>query len=177
MRIIAGTLGGRQFESPHGHHTHPMSEKVRGALFNMLGDITDLTVLDPFAGSGALCYEAMSRGASEVQAIELDKTAQSAVRQNTINLGLADKISLFPGNCLSWSSRNRTKLFDLVLCDPPYDRILIRSIQKLGSHAKVGGLLALSWPGHLKAEDLVGFEQLKISNYGDAQLVFYKRIT
>ena len=62
MRIIAGSLGGRVFKAPSGHRTHPMSEKIRGAIFNALGDISDLTVLDAFTGSGALCFEAVSRG-------------------------------------------------------------------------------------------------------------------
>ena len=177
MRIIAGRLGGRQFSGLAGRYTHPMSEKARGALFNTLGDIGGLTVLDPFAGSGALSYEAISRGASEVYAIEIDKTAQSMIKKNIEELGLENVVSLFPGNCLSWSSRYATKHFDLVICDPPYDRILIRSIQKLSSHVKQGGLLVLSWPGHLGIEELAGFEQIKVSNYGDIQLVFYRRIS
>jgi 16S rRNA G966 N2-methylase RsmD len=57
MRVIAGSLGGRPFESPHGHRTHPMSEKVRGAIFGILGDIEGLTVLDIFAGSGATRHQ------------------------------------------------------------------------------------------------------------------------
>ena len=60
MRIIAGTLGGRNFDSK-SQATHPMSEKMRGALFNVLGDIDGLKVLDCFAGSGAIGFEAISR--------------------------------------------------------------------------------------------------------------------
>lgn len=176
MRIIAGYLGGRQFDSPKGHRTHPMSEKVRGALFNMLGDIKGLTVLDPFAGSGALSFEAVSRGALSALAIEMDKSAQECIRRNTDLLGLTETVTMFSGNCLRWSPRNVKVQFDLVLCDPPYDRILIRSIQKMVGHVKPGGILVLSWPGHLKADQLVGCEQLKISSYNDAQLVFYRRL-
>jgi 16S rRNA (guanine966-N2)-methyltransferase len=54
MRIISGRLGGRQFEAPKGHKTHPMSEKMRGALFNVLGDISGLNVFDAYGGSGAM---------------------------------------------------------------------------------------------------------------------------
>lgn len=175
MRVITGLLGGRQFDSPSGHKTHPMSEKARGALFGVLGDIKGLTVLDPFAGSGALSYEAISRGAKSSVMIELDKSAQKAIHKNVEKLELEEKVSLFPGNCLSWSDRHTDMLFDLVLCDPPYDRILIRSIQKLGRHVKPKGLLVLSWPGHLKADQLTNFEQLKVNTMGDAQLIFYRR--
>jgi 16S rRNA (guanine966-N2)-methyltransferase len=70
MRIIAGTLKNREFKSPHGHKTHPMSDKVRGSLFNVLGDIEGLTFLDAFTGSGALAVEAASRGAASVIAVD-----------------------------------------------------------------------------------------------------------
>ena len=69
MRVIAGRLGGRLFDSPHTRRTHPMSDKARGALFNMLGDIEGMHVLDPFAGTGALSFEAISRGAASALAI------------------------------------------------------------------------------------------------------------
>ncbi|HUP26226.1 MAG TPA: RsmD family RNA methyltransferase [Candidatus Limnocylindrales bacterium] len=175
MRVIAGSLGGRPFDSPKGHRTHPMSDKIRGALFNMLGDINGLTFLDAFAGSGALSYEAVSRGAAEVQAIELDKNAQNTIKQNIGKLGLDEKIALFPGSCLRWSARYHNKLFDVVMCDPPYDRVLMNVIKRLSQHVKAQGILALSWPGHLKIESMNGFEQVKAQAYGDAQLVFYRR--
>ena len=60
MRVIAGFLGGRVFESPHGHRTHPMSEKMRGAIFGVLGDIKQLRVLDVFSGSGAVSIDAIN---------------------------------------------------------------------------------------------------------------------
>ena len=177
MRIIAGRLGGRQFNAHTGHRTHPMSEKARGAMFNMLGDINGLTVLDAFAGSGALSYEAASRGAESVLAIEIDKSAQKTIKRSTEELELEDKIHLISGNCLGWSARNKDKQFDLVICDPPYDRILIGTIEKLSVHVKPGGLLVLSWPAHVEIGELKGTEIVKSGKYGDAQLVFYRRIS
>lgn len=175
MRIIAGSLGGRRFFAPNGHSTHPMSEKARGALFNMLGDLTGLTVLDAFAGSGALSYESISRGAASVLAIELDKTAQATIIRNLHELNLQDRIDLIHGNCAAWSSRNKDKQYDIVICDPPYDRIQIGTIEKLAVHVKNGGLLVLSWPRHLSTEQLKGLTILKVGGYGDAQLVFYRK--
>ncbi|HSX23852.1 MAG TPA: RsmD family RNA methyltransferase [Candidatus Saccharimonadales bacterium] len=175
MRIIAGRLGGQQFTSPHSHRTHPMSDKVRGALFNMLGDVAGLTILDPYGGTGALSFEALSRGAAHATLIELDKSAQKVIQKNIETLGLQDKVTFIPGNCMRWSSRYPTQQFDLALVDPPYDAVLIRDIARLGNHVKPDGLLVLSWPGHLKPESLSGFEAIKINTYGDAQLIFYRK--
>lgn len=175
MKIIAGRLGGRHFNALSGNRTHPMSEKARGAMFNMLGDIKGLTVLDPFAGSGALSFEAISRGAESALLIEIDHTAQDMIKRSCEALGLEEQIRLIPGNCLGWSGRNKQQQFDLVLCDPPYDRILIGSIERLSTHVKIGGMLVLSWPKHLDTEELKTMEVVKVGKYGDAQLVFYRR--
>ena len=88
MRIIAGRLGGRVFSTPHSARTHPMADRVRGALFNVLGDLSGLTVFDPFTGSGALAYEAVSRGAATVLCIDTDKAAQKTVKENISALGI-----------------------------------------------------------------------------------------
>jgi len=121
MRIIAGSLGGRIFESPHGHRTHPMSEKIRGAIFNALGDINGLSVLDPFAGSGALCFEAISRGANNAVALDADKKAYTIIKKNIATLGLEDSVTASRIYVDSWSKRNQKEMFDLVLLDPPYN--------------------------------------------------------
>ena len=81
LRIIAGNLGGRFIDSPDTATTHPMSERMRGALFNILGDITGKVVLDPFAGSGALGLEALSRGAASALFLERDAKAQKTIIQ------------------------------------------------------------------------------------------------
>src|SRR5688500_6254990 len=107
MRIITGYLGGRNFNSPRGHRTHPMSDKARGALFNALGDIEGLTVLDAFAGSGALSFEAISRGAVSATAIDIDKAAYEAIQANVESLGLEDKVTVLRKNIGGWSRNNQ----------------------------------------------------------------------
>src|SRR5438552_2637594 len=131
MRIIAGHLSGRQFDSPHGHRTHPMSEKIRGALFNALGDISDLSILDCFGGSGALSFEAISRGAADAVIVEIDKTVHKTISSNIQNLGLQGSIKAIRANVSSWSDHNPTQQFDLVLCNPPFDGLNLQLIQKL----------------------------------------------
>jgi len=176
MRVISGTLGGRQFQSPNGHRTHPMSEKVRGAIFGVLGDITGLTVLDAFAGSGALGFEAISRGAKKALLIDNDKQAQVTVESNIDVLGLADRAALIKANAISWSNQNRQQLFDLLLIDPPYDKLPFAVIERLARNLKPGGTYVLSWPGQFEAPKLPGLEIISNKDYGDAQLFFYKHV-
>lgn len=176
MRVIAGALGGRAFESPHGHRTHPMSDKIRGALFGVLGDINDLTVLDIFAGSGALAIEAISRGAVLAVAIEVDKGAHAIIEKNLAALGITDKVKSIRAYANAWSTRHQDQLFDLVFADPPYDVIPWRDMKILQRHVKADGLLILSWPGKADWPAFPGLKMVQNNHYGDSQLVFYRKI-
>lgn len=176
MRIVAGNLGGRPLKSPKGHRTHPMSERARGAVFNLLGDIEGLSVLDAFAGSGALGLEALSRGAASVTALDNDKSAHSTIIHNTRQLGLSDRLKAVQTSVEAWSANNSDQQFQLVFCDPPYDRRQPKAIQKLTSHVTPGGLLVLSWPGKNTPPDLTNTEIATQKNYGDAQVVVYRKL-
>lgn len=175
MRVIAGRLGGRHFNAPHGHRTHPMSDKMRGALFGVLGDIEDLTALDAFAGSGALGFEALSRGAKEVTLIDNDTNAQRTIHDNIAELGLKKSARLIKAHVGSWSDNNSSAQFSLVLCDPPYDKLQLLLLQKLVRHIAGGGTYVLSWPGKLTLPELVGLKIVQQKSYGDSQLVFYQK--
>lgn len=177
MRIIAGTLGGRSLHEPHGHRTHPMSEKIRGALFNALGDIEGLTFLDAFAGSGALSFESISRGAGGVTAIDIDKKAVQAMKQSAKELGVEGKIKVTRANVSSWSENNPNARFDIVLLDPPYDEIKPALLEKLASHAAEGGIIAISFPPNSDSSlPTANSQLLTAKSYGDAQLAFYRKI-
>lgn len=174
MRIISGNLGGRSFQSPKGHRTHPMSERARGALFNMLGDIQGLTVLDAFAGSGALSLEAISRGASHATAIDIDKNAAAVIDSNAQSLGIDNQIKVIRANASGWSDNNPEETFDIVLLDPPHDKLQLPTIQKLARHTRPGGLLVLSWPGKKTAPAIKGLDHIATKDYGDMQLITYR---
>lgn len=176
MRVIAGSLGGRSFVSPHSHRTHPMSDKVRGALFNTLGDIKGLTVLDAFAGSGALSFEAVSRGARSALAIDNDKSAQRSIEESILRLGLESKVRLTKAGCVGWSANNQGRQFDLVLADPPYDKLQSNTLARLVRHVRPGGLFVLSFPGSIEAPRYESLSLIAHKYYGDAQLLFYRRI-
>lgn len=174
MRIIAGDLGGRLFNSPKTHRTHPMSDKMRGALFNMLGDIEGMQVLDPFAGSGALSFEAVSRGAQSALAIESDRTAQRIIAENIQTLGLQAKVTFVKATANAWLSTNYDDQFDLVLCDPPYDDLQPNLLQRLSKRVVPGGLLVLSWPAGQPAPVFDSFDEIEHRSYGDGTLIFYR---
>lgn len=174
MRIIAGALGGRRFDAPKGHRTHPMSEKARGGLFSALGDIEGLTLLDAFAGSGALSFEAVSRGVKHSTAIDIDKSAINTIVNNAVKLKIEDKIKAIRANISGWSDNNPDTKFDIIICDPPFDQFKIRQLQKLARHLTEKGIFIVNAPGNLQAVELKTFKIIKTKSYGDNQLIFYK---
>src|SRR2546423_14837941 len=91
MRIVAGERKGARLAAPPGRATRPTSDRVRESLFAILADVGGAHVLDPFAGSGALGFEALSRGAADVAFCELDMAALSVLRENAARLPDADR--------------------------------------------------------------------------------------
>lgn len=176
MRVIAGSLSGRNFASPKTQRTHPMSDKVRGALFNALGDLQGLTLLDAYAGSGACSIEAVSRGAEHVLAIDVDVEAVKTIAANVQILNLGDVITVRRKNISGWSRNNQQQQFDVVLADPPYDDIRPDVLERLSVHVRPGGLYALSWPGRETVRVFKDLAVVSHKTYGDAQLVFYRHI-
>jgi 16S rRNA (guanine966-N2)-methyltransferase len=177
MRIISGYLKGRSIQETHGHRTHPMSEKMRGAIFNALGDIEGLTVLDAFAGTGALAFEAISRGASYAVAVDPDGSANRSIQETIDNLGLDEKVQAIKAFALSWSRRHPREVFDIVIFDPPYNAVDIKTMINLAKlHVKPGGIVVISLP---PTEDFqlaeTMYERLVQKQYGDASLSFYRR--
>jgi 16S rRNA (guanine966-N2)-methyltransferase len=176
MRIIAGELKGLHFESPKNHKTHPMSDKMRGALFNMLGDLEDLSVYDAFGGSGALSFEAISRGAKKALVTEIDKHAWSVIKQNIDKLGLEEQIKAVRANASGWSENNYTTQFDIVLCDPPYLAVKQNQLTQLTRNVKPEGLMVLSLPSKMTLPKFEDMNLERDSNYGDGSLAFYRKV-
>jgi len=155
-----------------------MADKIRGALFNVLGDIEGLTFLDAFAGSGALALEAASRGAKSVIAIDKDSSAHKVIEQNVEELDLKKTVHVSRAKAGGWSIHNMEKRFDIVLLAPPYDDLQEESLKILAKrHVKRGGLLVLDWPGKTATPSFDNFEIAAQKNYGDAQLVFYRKVS
>jgi 16S rRNA (guanine966-N2)-methyltransferase len=123
VRVIAGTFGGRRIQAPPGTDTRPTSDRVREALFSALGPLDGETVLDLFAGSGALAIEALSRGAGHADLVEKDARAAAVVRRNLEALGIGPATArLRRRDALAAlrDAREAGETYDLVFLDPPY---------------------------------------------------------
>jgi 16S rRNA (guanine966-N2)-methyltransferase len=117
VRVVAGEFKGRRLHAPKGHRTRPTADRVREALFSILGPVDGLGVLDLYAGSGALGIEALSRGAAEAVFVDSDPRAVAAIRRNLAALGLDAPVHRSDALAFVRAARQR---FDLVLVDPPY---------------------------------------------------------
>jgi 16S rRNA (guanine966-N2)-methyltransferase len=120
MRIVGGSLGGRVLRAPRGAATRPTSEKVREAVFNILGPCEGAHVLDLFAGSGALGIEALSRGAAHATFVDAGKPALAAIRGNLRELGLEDRAAVLAMDAVAAARLAPPAPWRLVFVDPPY---------------------------------------------------------
>ncbi len=181
MRINSGIFRGRILKSPQTALTHPMGDREKLALFNSLSSTISLdgiSVLDCYAGSGALGLEALSRGASTATFVEKDKTAITTIKENVSALGLLPNTKIIKSSTQNFLETNSSK-FDLILLDPPYDHFdtefspaVATAIPRILSK---NGIVALSHPA---AVDIValfpGLELISTKKYAAAHISLYK---
>jgi 16S rRNA (guanine966-N2)-methyltransferase len=173
VRVVAGEFGGRRLAAPPGRSTRPTADRVREALFSMLGDVSGSRVLDLFAGSGALGIEALSRGAESATFVESDARAVATIRRNLDSLAAEGKVSRRDALAFLASAKG---YFDLVLADPPYD-----------SAPLLAGQLAERLPGVLSENARIvtesdkrrplelPFPLLRERTYGDIRIAIHER--
>jgi 16S rRNA (guanine966-N2)-methyltransferase len=119
MRIIAGTRRGARIAAPKGLATRPTGDRVREAAFNLIGPVEGATVLDLFAGSGAMGLEALSRGAEKVTFVESERLACRTISENLEKLRLTGARVVCQDAV--WTLRQETRTYELVLIDAPYE--------------------------------------------------------
>lgn len=169
VKITSGKYRGREITTP-GAGTHPMGAREKLALFNMIAEnLPNATVLDAYAGSGALGIEALSRGAKEVIFVEKNTQAAKVIRQNLVTLGLDGEI--ITGDILNFHTDAK---FDVILADPPYDKFEVAGVEHLLQFLNNGGILVLSHPDG--APKLPGVELLKTRKYAAAHLSVYAKL-
>lgn len=174
VRLISGEFGGRYLVAPDTDRTHPMGERIRGALFNILGDVDGYDVLDAFAGTGSIGLEALSRDARSVILIEDDRAAQDAIARNIETLGVMQQAKLVKTTVARWVDTAARQRFDIIFVDPPYGNMQLSTVASLVGYLKPKGLMILSHPGREQAPTVNGVVVVDKRSYGDAALAFYQ---
>lgn len=148
-----------------------MGDRERLALCNMITEyIPGATVLDAFAGSGAIGIEILSRGAKKVIFIEKNPQAAKIIRENLKNLGIDGEIEQY-----SVASFTTPERFDVIIADPPYDKFDITEVECLVNFLKEDGILVLSHPDD--SPDIEGVSCEKSRKYAGAHISIYRKIT
>jgi 16S rRNA (guanine(966)-N(2))-methyltransferase RsmD len=191
MRVIAGIYKGRRLISPTGSGIRPTSDKVKGAIFNMLGEsVVDATVVDLFAGTGALGVEALSRGAKKCWFCDLSADSAALLQRNLTALGiggegvtLRDDFRRALRVIAGASAKPASGGVDLVFVDPPYDKGYYGEVMRaLLIHDMIspGGLVVLESAADARVAGngraFPGFGGIKSKRYGHTAVDIYERI-
>lgn len=178
LKIISGKYKNLSLVQPPEGITRPMSQKVRAAVFNTIGDrIIDASVLDLFSGTGAMAIESISRGCSDVVLVENNQKALTAIRQNIQNIDLVEKITVvdqdadkFIGDC--------AESFDIIMLDPPYDRFKIDIVNRAANLLQYGGIIVASHASRTEINGLNKDLQIVSSKkYGDTQIEYISHLS
>ena len=179
LRVVAGEFGGRPLKTLEGKTTRPTTDKVKGAIFNMIGPFFDGgRVLDLFSGSGSLAIEAISRGMSSAVLVEKDRRAQAVIQENIKMTKSEEQFQLLKMD----AARALTQLtgqFDLVLLDPPYakEQIVanITQLEEQGLLSEEVMLVCETDKGVDLPEEISNFGIWKQKTYGISKVTVYVR--
>lgn len=178
MRIIGGKYKGRKIIIPGG--IRPTQDKVRKALFDILGDVEGLSFLELFAGSAAVGLEALSRGVSDLTLVEYDSDCRRAIYKNIASLA-AKACSLLPLDTqkaikILWHDKRR---FDVIFLDPPYYNDLSKKTLQILEAYDILAPNGFVIVQHFKRDDLPketkNLVVIKEARYGDTVLAFYRK--
>ena len=185
MRIVAGKLKGRAIVAPEGMGTRPTSDRARQAVFNVLEHaawaepLAGARVMDLFAGSGALGFEALSRGAAFALFVETDEDARGTIRDNADTYGLMGATRVHRRSAIDLGVRPGSdgEAFDLAFLDPPYgkglgEQALARLIE--GNWLKPGALVVFERGSDEPEIETPGYDRLDARDYGAARVLFLR---
>jgi 16S rRNA (guanine966-N2)-methyltransferase len=178
VRIIGGSLRSRKFEAPRGMATRPTADRAKVALFNILqGRLSGARVLDGFAGSGALSFESVSRGASMAVLFEADAHTAELIRGNAAALGIADHVDARHADFLKGASALSGQIFDIVFLDPPYASGLMgKALEAAEGLLAPGGVVVAEHSAAQDMPDIAGaLARSDHRRYGAVAFSFYIR--
>ena len=187
MRIVSGAHRGRTLVAPKGHSTRPTADRTRQALFNVLDHapwapgLNGARVIDLFAGSGALGFEALSRGAAFCLFVETDEGARGAIRQNveTLNLFGQTRVHRRDATHLGAKPAGDGAAFNLAFLDPPYAKglgeLALEGLAQ-GGWLAPGALVVFERGSSEPGFSVPGFEELDARDYGAARVHFLRYV-
>lgn len=186
MRIVGGTFKGHGLIGPKGDGTRPTSDRVRESIFNILGHSIDgfelggARVMDLFAGTGALGFEALSRGARFCQFVEESVEARGTIRNNAEALGVIGQCKIWRRDAMKLGPCAPQTPYGLIFADPPYGRGMgekaLASIID-GGWLMPGGVVVLEEAEKAAVGDLSGLTLIDTRSYGDTQVRFYRKLS
>lgn len=177
LKIIAGLYKSQKLQQPPGSLTRPVSQKVRAAIFDVLGDrVVGATAVDLFAGSGALGFEALSRGAESVLFVDKSPKAKRVIVENAKLLGVNSQVKILVSDAGKLGV-SLDLIFDIIFIDPPYAKFSIELVNSIANLLKSTGVMVVS--SSSKSElaglsDKLTVVQHKI--YGDTQIAYITKI-
>lgn len=182
LRIIAGTARGRKLKQVPGEGTRPIMDRVKEALFNILGsEIPDADVLDLFAGTGSVGIEALSRGAAYAEFVESSSAAAEVIRDNLESVNLDETAQVVRADVFAYLRARPQQGFDYVHVAPPqYEGLWRRAVEALEANPDWvnpdGVVCAQIDPTEYVALTLTHFKEFDRRTYGSTELVFYERV-
>ncbi|TVY08772.1 16S rRNA (guanine(966)-N(2))-methyltransferase RsmD [Paenibacillus cremeus] len=183
MRVVSGSAKGRPLKAVPGMGTRPTTDKVKEAVFSMIGPYFDGGhVLDLFAGTGGLSIEALSRGMEHAVLTDLDKKAIDTIRLNLQATGLSGKAEVYRNDAQKAlkALSKREMSFDLVFLDPPYKlKIITELLEELlqGNLLSDGARVVIEHDAEDKYEEPVGaLEWIRRAEYGDTAITIYRNV-
>jgi 16S rRNA (guanine966-N2)-methyltransferase len=185
MRIVAGSLKGRAITAPEGQNTRPTSDRARQAIFNVLEHaswaepLDGARIIDLYAGSGALGFEAISRGAAFALFVEIEDEARGAIRENADAWGLMGRTRVHRRSATDLGVRpgSAGEAFDIAFLDPPYrkglgEQTLARLLE--GNWLKPGATVIFERGSDEPEIETPGYERLDARDYGAARVLFLR---
>lgn len=176
LRITSGYLKGRFINVPKSDLIRPTTERVRQTIFNILNNkisFDDIKVLDLYAGSGALGFECLSRGASELHFVEKNSAIYLNLEKNIKSLDVVNSCKIFKMPSLKFTSVNKEGEYDLILADPPFFKDDIYNVVEniiMYKYLRPGGLMLIERSIQTKEKDIKNFKTEPFKIIGDACL-------
>ena len=178
MRIISGRKRGHKLLEFEGEDVRPTTDRVKESVFNLIqGFVPDAVCLDMFAGSGALSFEAISRGAHKAVCIDSDKRSIDIIKKNALSLGFLEDCDIVNMSCFDYVEKT-TEKFDIVFLDPPYNKNFIEPVLDALIKNDVlneDGIIVLESDGTDFHGEFEGLDIYRQRKYGRTYITIYKK--